>query len=34
MVDPSGNIYSYCNFDVSGNIKSQEIYENNISVIT
>jgi hypothetical protein len=33
-IDPSGNIYSFGNFDVSGNIKGQEIYENNVSLIT
>ncbi len=26
-VDPSGNIYSYGDFDVSGNIKGKEIFE-------
>ncbi len=33
MIDPSGNIYSYGNIDVSGSINGQEIYENNISLI-
>ena len=32
-VDPSGNIYSYGNFDVSGNIKGNEIFENSVSLI-
>jgi hypothetical protein len=34
MIDPSGNIHSYGNFDVSGNIKGQGIYENNLSLIS
>jgi hypothetical protein len=33
MVDSSGNIYSYSNFDVSGNIKGKEIFENSTSLI-
>ncbi len=32
-VDPSGNIYSYGDFDVSGNIKGKEIFENSTSLI-
>ena len=32
-VDPSGNIYSYSDFDVSGNIKGKEIFENSTSLI-
>ncbi len=32
-VGPSGNMYSYGNFDVSGNIKGNEIFENSISLI-
>jgi hypothetical protein len=34
MIDPSGNIYFFGNFDVSGNIKGQEVYENNVSLIS
>ncbi len=33
-IDPSGNVYSFGDFDVSGNIKGQEIYENNVSLIS
>jgi hypothetical protein len=32
-IDPSGNIYSYGNFDVSGNIKGKEIFENSTALI-
>jgi hypothetical protein len=34
MIDPSGNVYSFGDFDVSGNMKSKRIYENNVSLIT
>ena len=33
-IDLSGNVYSFGNLDVLGNIKGQEIYENNVSLIT
>jgi hypothetical protein len=34
MVNPSGNIYSYGYFDVSGNLNGKDIYENNVSLIS
>ncbi len=32
-VDPSGNVYSFGSFDVSGNMNGKEIFENSISLI-
>ena len=33
-IDPSGNVYSYGNLDISGNLNSKEIFENSVSLVS